>query len=208
MNQCGGVVRSITAAILGSGVFFGSMIMLETDLVLSAGMALVTFAGVSLLARKKKKPKGYNLKISGVEGEERIEALRVVQDGYDRVNKIKSIAGGIRNRVLMVKIGQVCETAVKILDDFRDDPRDIRQGKRTFKYLMDTTETIVTKAADLDRRGLRGQRIIEVMRRIDGTLDQIIESMNRLLIKLVENDLMELDTEISVLEKTIKLEDM
>ena len=71
---------------------------------------------------------------------------------------------------------------------------------------MDSTLKIVDKYIDLSARGIKSADLVQSLAKVEELLDTIYHAFEKQLEILVKDDVMDLDTELKLLESTIKME--
>lgn len=94
----------------------------------------------------------------------------------------------------------------KILAEIRRDPADLKRSRQFLSYYLDATINIITKYATLSSQRVDDESIGESLSRTERMLDTINLAFEKQLARLLSNDVMDLDTELTLLEKTIEME--
>ena len=110
-------------------------------------------------------------------------------------------AGTIRR-----KLENLASLTGKIVDDVRQDPQDGKAAGRFLAYYADTAIRIATMYMDLTSGDTDSPEIRLTGAKVERNLDILEKAFKLQLTKLQENDLMNLDAEMSVLESTLKME--
>lgn len=130
----------------------------------------------------------------------------IVNNGLQKLRQIRSNTVFINNNESAAKIKEICSRGVEILEHLRKNPEDLKKAKPFLNYYLVTTEKIVNRYAELCSRKERSEEIEEAIGNVEAVLDSINETYKKQLKNLLEDDLLDLSVEISVLEKTMKLE--
>jgi len=134
------------------------------------------------------------------------EVQKTLEEGSNKVKEISAYGlrlppGKIRN-----KIERICQIAEEILEAIEKNPQDFKAAKRFFSYYLETTLKIVKTYADLSKQAKAIPEAQETLQKAEAILDNIEKTFQKQLSRILEDDLLDLDAEISLLEKTIKME--
>ncbi|HOP62149.1 MAG TPA: 5-bromo-4-chloroindolyl phosphate hydrolysis family protein [Spirochaetota bacterium] len=135
-----------------------------------------------------------------------IQVEKAVKEGGERLRNIRSQTRLIPDNNIASKIQEICKTGLDIFDYLQNNPDDLKKAKQFINYYLDTTEKIVSKYVELISKKEKNSEIEQSIANVEGVLDSIKETYSKQLHNLLEDDLLDLNTEIKVLEKTIKLE--
>lgn len=126
--------------------------------------------------------------------------------GAGKLVKLKQATGAVRDESVRAKANAVCDAVARILTDIREDPKDLRPARKFLDYYLDATITVVERYNALASKGVTSDEARESLTRAENSLDTIRSAYEKQLEQLLENDVMDLDTELQVLERTIKME--
>ena len=197
------VVRGIhnaLAGVLAAVVFAVFFFFLSPgSLVISAICGFVGLvAGFLLFPAPKRLDLG-----SGVKPEELREALA----GGDRsLAALRKAAKAITDKAAGAKVAEIAKLVERILDDIRKDPKDLRNARQFLGYYLDATIKIVERYVELSAQGLKDRSVQASLRKVEGMLETIRAAFEKQLAMLLSDDVLDLDTEIGLLEKTIRME--
>ncbi len=182
------------------------------DFIVSAGLATLTGVGL-VLALPYGKPESKEpvfeaeaMAKAGAAGVSTKEVVDAITLGTTKLAKIRAAALQIRAPNTQRRIKKICEIGDKIIEDFRVDPKDVRLARSWLNTYLDQTLDIVTKYAQLSRTGARNLEAQKIMTSCEETLDLIEEKFAELLDKLLHNDVMDLDVDITVIKNMLKQE--
>jgi len=111
-----------------------------------------------------------------------------------------SAAAPIRRSALAL-----CATAERIVDALQRDPNGVAQGGRLRPYL-ETAQDVVLRYAHLARSRSSLPEVESTLARVEPTLDDLRAALERRLERLLGDETFDLDVELSVLEKTERLD--
>lgn len=130
----------------------------------------------------------------------------ILKSSAAKAKEIEAYSKKITDPKIKSKVQAINAELEKLFENFKNDPRDIKISKQFLSYYMDTTATILRKYLDLKSSGANSPEIQESLNKVESILDSILEAFRKHYAKLLENDVLELDTEIEVMQQTIKAE--
>lgn len=133
-------------------------------------------------------------------------ALQAVKEGMNKLRKIRNNTRMIKNNEVAEKIQEICRVGVDIFDNIKKHPEDLRRAKQFLNYYLDATEKIVNQYVELSQKREINDDVKASLANAEDILSTIGETYKKQLHNLMENDVMDLNTEITVLKKTMKFE--
>ncbi len=156
--------------------------------------------------KPKKAPKSADDDEFVCDGITRGELNRIVRDGKAQVSRIEDVGLKIMNHKVRIEVLEICTAANDIFNNFITDPLDIKTSRRFLLYYLDTTERIVSKYYELSKSTYLSDDAKKTLKNVESTLVLIKDSFRSHLKKLTDNDIMDLEAEVTVLKNTIKRE--
>lgn len=194
------------AGILGGAIFllFFFLILpgVPGALILSIVFGVLGLIAGSLIFRKRKKPE-IEMAVQGVTQEMISEALK---EGQEKLSKLRAYSAKIVHREIKIKTDSICDTTSKILEDIKQDPKDYKTARQFLNYYLDSTLKILQRYVEISGHGATSSEIQSVLKKVENTLSTIDSAFKKQLAKLMEDDVLDLDTEITVLKRTIEME--
>lgn len=193
-------LNGILSGAVSAGVFLVFLLLFRGGLVVSVAVGVVSYIICAFLIFRRKE---VMLVADGVTQE---DVKEILQEGAQKLEEIRAAALKIPDPEVRKKLESIVSVASSIYADIRKDPKNIRQARKFISYYMETTGYIVKRYIDIsaDKAYLAGGDAMPD--RISGALDSIYTLFTKLKGKLMEDDLLDLDTEIKLLEQTIKSE--
>lgn len=208
------------AAALGGAacVFAGSMaafpLSLLGDLAVSTPLAAVTGMGIwyfwpgrrpitkadveQILADQEALKNAH-----GVSKQEIVDTIKLVGNKLDR---ILMEATQIRSPNTIRRIKHLDAVGRKIIEDFREDPSDIKRSQTWIHSYLDQTLDCVKQYAQLSRTGARSIDAQRQMAQFDELLDELHQKSQELLDTLLKNDTTNFEVNVSVFRDMLKNE--
>lgn len=196
-------IAGIAAGILGGVVFAVFFVLLGIALRWSLAAAVGAYVAARLIARGSRRSREHTVVMAGIPREELERALR---EGRARLVELRSAVQGIADDDARQKGERIAEITEMILQDIEDDPKDLRPARQFLNYYLDATITIVSRYAALSRQTVLGEDARTTLEKVETTLDIVQRAFEKQLANLMQDDVMDLDVEIEVLERTIRME--
>jgi hypothetical protein len=191
----------IGASIIAASLFAALVIFTGNLALAAAGAVAGLVAG--FLIFKPRPESDIRLVSSGISPEMVVEALK---EGRSMVLNLRSIGSRVSNPLVQFKVKQIADVADKILEDIKQDPADLKAARPFLNYYLDSTVKILERYAEISSKKVIDKDVALSLKRVEDLLDAIRLSFHKQLAKLQENDMLDLDTEMSVLERTIQLD--
>ena len=200
-KSTGGPVGGILSGIVGGGLFLLLWLALGVPVLLSLVVGVVGYGAGLLIFRRS--ARGVEVAIPGVSRAMLEEALR---EGADKLAELKSLSGRIPDRPVREKFDAIVTAAGSIIDDLRKNPKDIRAARQFLSYYLDATVKIVSRYTELAAKKLDSADIQGSLRKVESMLDTIRGAFEKQHARLLENDVLDLDSELALLKQTISME--
>lgn len=119
------------------------------------------------------------------------------------LNEIRAVNARIANTSVSKKVGRIEEIATLILEALERDPAKERKIGAFMRYYLPTTLKIITAYEQFEEQGVHGENLESAMRDIENILDHLVSGFERQLDRLFENDVLDISSDISVLERML-----
>lgn len=140
---------------------------------------------------------------TGVSQKEVVETIKLVSDKLDR---ILMEAANIRSPNTIRRIKHLDAIGRKIVEDFRQDPADIKRAQQWIHSYLDQTLDCVKQYAVMSRTGNRSLDAQRQMAQFDELLDELHKKSQELLDTLLTNDTTNFEVNVSVFRDMLKNE--
>jgi hypothetical protein len=134
------------------------------------------------------------------------ETARAIQEAELQVAAIARIGKSIGRPEVRDAVASLCRTAEMILDELRREPRKLGIARGFLTYYLEAAGRIVSGYAELSIRGLDSPEAQQTLRQAEASLAEVQRAFERQLEDLLAQQLLELDTEIALLERTVRAE--
>jgi hypothetical protein len=186
----------VLAALLSGGAFLITFAFAGFALPVAAGISALSLAGGALVFRVK--PKRRDEKPADLES--------ALQEGRRKLAEIRSYGRKIPDAPTKAKVDAICESIERIFAEIKRDPVDLKIARQFLSYYLDSTMNILDKYVTISSQVVSDPGIRESLERVERALDTINLAFGKQLARLLSNDVFDLDTELSLLEKTMEME--
>ncbi len=119
------------------------------------------------------------------------------------LEQIRAVNERIENASVSQKVQRIEEITALILEAVGRDPAKERKIGAFMGYYLPTTLKILTAYEQFEEQGVRGENLQAAMRDIENILDHLVSGFERQLDLLFENDVLDISSDISVLESML-----
>ena len=201
----GDVLGNTIAGALGGLVFLGFLFGLNLGLLFSLLAAVGAYLGgmlIFVVARRQER--SLTMDLGGGVSRELLQ--QTIQLGESRVAEIQRLAGELQDPDMRAATAAIAGVVRRIFENFKNDPRDIKAARSFLNYQLDACIAIIKKYVDLCSRDVRSPEISNSLARAEDTLRKVHQVFEKLLARLLEDDVLDLDSELAVFEQTLKAE--
>jgi 5-bromo-4-chloroindolyl phosphate hydrolysis protein len=129
-----------------------------------------------------------------------------LEEGAARLQELEKYAQMIGDRSIRGKVDAIRDVAAKIYENFRKDPKDIKAARQFLSYHFDAAVKIIRRYVDLSSRSSNSADIAATLKKVESLLDVIRKAFEKQLDILLRDDVLDLETEIKLMENTIRME--
>ncbi len=126
-----------------------------------------------------------------------------VEEDKSILGQIRAVNAAIRDPEMTRKIDRIEEITGHILEYQEKHPAKAAELRKFLSYYLPTTLKVLNTYAELERQQIQGENITATKRRIEGMMDKVVEGFELQLDKLFENDMLDITSDISVLENML-----
>jgi 5-bromo-4-chloroindolyl phosphate hydrolysis protein len=124
------------------------------------------------------------------------------------VDAILRTAGTIGKPAVRDEVVGLCATADQIIAELASQPRKLDAARGFLTYYLDAAQRIVEGYVNLAKRGGSAPEINQTLARAEASLKVVQEAFDRQLANVLEDRAMDLDSEIELLERTVRSDTM
>ena len=195
----------IIAGIVGAVFLLLSFLFFHIQILVSIILGISGYIGTILILSSTKTNSQLEIKFGDVSPELLESTLK---DGREKIKLLESYAAKIKDPGVIKQVEHIIDVINRIFENFKKDPKDIKAAKQFLSYYFDSTLKIVNMYVDLSLQKVHTPEIEVTLSKAENMLNSIAQAYEKLLTKLLEDDIMNLDVEIETLEKTFKAENL
>ena len=191
-------------------LLIGTALALVLGLVLTIGVFFSILAGIGgliagllIFRRASSEDRRY---LEGVTGITREMHTRALNEGREKLGRLRAAAIRIEDRDIKGRADRIADLTAEMLENIRKDPKDLKPARPFLNYYLDTAMNILRRYTEISSQTVRSREAEEMTARVDRALAALETAYEKQLAALLDNDIMDLDTELTVLEKTIRME--
>jgi 5-bromo-4-chloroindolyl phosphate hydrolysis protein len=191
------------ASVGGATVVGGAAVLGGLPLALGVGAGAVTWAALRYLVLE---PLDGSNKVVA-DGLYETDIAQILEGGRRQTAEIKALAKQILDVEAKKEVEGIVLVLETIFSHFEDHPKDVPGAQKFLAVYMERTRSIIRRYVDY--QSVPSQRAAEVRRKVEKellpTLKQLCEDQYE---KFLDTDLRTYDTDVEVLKKTIRLENL
>lgn len=126
-----------------------------------------------------------------------------VEEDKGLLSQIRAANDAIADEEMSRKISRIEEITGHILDYQDNHPEKAAELRKFLSYYLPTTLKILNTYAELERQRVSGDNINATKQRIEGMMDKVVEGFELQLDKLFENDMLDITSDIAVMESML-----
>ena len=134
------------------------------------------------------------------------DLARLLNRSYEELDKIKKLTAAIENKNFKLKVDRICTAIETMLEGIRQEPGDVHYVKRFLEYIFETSILIISQYRVISDGKKNTQEVRDLIHRAEEMMGEINASVEKQHQKLIENNMNDLDTELKVLEKVLKMD--
>ena len=193
------IINTIVAII----IFILLFSVLNIEIIISGILAILIYIGSSLLFAPNNK-----LVLLGIkDSNKQKEYMDLLDNGYENYSKLVDL----KNKVSKPHIKQECNDMIlkisKILKYLEKHPNKIGENKKFFTYYLETIYKIVNSYYEISFQDVHTKEIEEVIKKTENSLTIINKSLDDQFTKMLQNDALDLDTEVDFLKSSMQMKD-
>ena len=130
----------------------------------------------------------------------------IIEESNKALSEMGRLYMSIRDDDVRAKINEIMRITDKIAQDAIEDPSDIPQIKKFFRYYLPTTIKLLNSYDRMSSQEIEGENIDKSMKSINEMLDVAIEAYKKRLDSLFENQALDIETDIDVMNQMLERE--
>jgi hypothetical protein len=134
-------------------------------------------------------------------------AAEVIETARREVDTIRETAGAIGKRDVQDKVVHLCASADDILNELVARPAKVAAARGFLTYYLEAAKRIVDGYALLAARPTTSPDIATALTRAEASLDSVQTAFDGQLAAVLEDRVLDLESEIELLERTVRMDD-
>lgn len=135
-------------------------------------------------------------------GEKDLDA--VLKKGTEDIKKLRELNVAIQDEELSAQIDRMVRAGQAILDEVAQSPAKARQIRRFASYYLPSAVKILASYAKSDASGASGENVKRLKEDVEGNAKMIASAFEKQLDSLFASELLDISTDIDVLEQIMK----
>lgn len=199
-----------TKSLLGTwlppvAVFLLFYFVIRIDIYSSALLAVVLL--ILLLIRRRTMARGsFQKPVRTASAQMEKELAELMAGARDDMNGMLQVAKTVKSREVSAQAMTLYQLGEKIMDYLQRNPEKISKARRFFNYYLKTARDILEKYYEFERTDIPAAEVAELEKRTGSALVTLQESFRKQYVRLVKNEMLDIEADIDLLEKTSKHE--
>jgi 5-bromo-4-chloroindolyl phosphate hydrolysis protein len=191
------LASNIPAAVVGGGVFAVTLLALNLSIPLALGVGVGAYVVSGLLIFPSQSPE-----------QKRQQAIlkTVLNDGARKLTGIRELNKKIKKPEVRRMLETICTVGDNILAAVRKNPETARSAQQFTDYYLDATIKIVQRYIELTGHTTASAEIQASVTKVEQMLGQVQGSFEKQLAHILKDKMLDLDTELSILQETIEID--
>jgi 5-bromo-4-chloroindolyl phosphate hydrolysis protein len=194
-------LRDVVAGVAGGGAFLGFYLGLAVEPLAAAGIAALCYAGIRLMLSPR--VLFANVRAGDAAAGSVVLAREIIGEAKPQLDRLDKLNREVKDNALRRKIAAVTARGRTIIGKLEEDPGDANRVRRLLTYYLGATVNIVDHYVVIAAQGDVHQESLD---KVSTMLDKIDDAFRRYGGKMVEDDVLKLETELELLEQSLKAE--
>lgn len=122
------------------------------------------------------------------------------------MDSILQVAKKVRSKDVSENAMLLYQLGDKIMVYLERNPHKITKARRFFNYYLETARDILAKYYEFELTGIKAQEVEDIEVKTTGALTTLQEAFSKEYVRLATNEMMDIEADIDLLEKTTKTE--
>ena len=123
-----------------------------------------------------------------------------------QANEIKAMRSKIDDVRMQMNIGEIGETADKIINTIEGNPKKIKKVESFFDYYLPSTINILKRYDEIENQRLISSDSKKFMEHAQKLIEEVEKAFKSQLASMYQNDIVDTDAEMKVLDMMLKSE--
>jgi len=194
-------LRDVIAGVAGGGAFLAFYLGLGVQPLAAAAIAALCYVGVRLLLAPR--VLFGNVKAGDAAAGSVALGREIIGEAKPQLDRLDKLNREVKDNALRRKIAGVTSRGRTIIGKLEQDPGDANRVRRLLTYYLGATVNIVDHYVVIAAQGDVHQESLD---KVSAMLDKIDDAFKRYGGKMVEDDVLKLEAELDLLERSLKAE--
>lgn len=194
------VFRMIKSLLLGLASF-ALVFRTKMPLPMIILIPVAVYAGVYMAS--KPQIKIGSIKLKEANGEE-MKAL--MEDAYEDLETLQTAGRKLADREVGKLAFELHQAGISIFEHLQKNPKKINLARRFINYYLDTAAALVDKYQKLHASKVRGESVEKARTEVVSGLTVLIKAFDQQYERLMQGEIMDITTDVKVLEQTFRSE--
>lgn len=185
----------IISGIIGAAFFGLAYLALDLNFIYSLVIGIIALFAGNLVFSKKE-----TIDTEELTDEEVIRKIKNLN------NQIYGMISKVDSSTLKASIKDIVESTTKIIEKVSKDKSDLKKIRTFVEYYLPVTLKILRKYDEIENQGLNSKDSKVFMKTVEDKIKLISDSFRGQLAALYQDDLVDVDAELTVLENMLKSE--
>lgn len=161
-------------------------------------------AGASFLTKKFYNPKKKPVGLTGSQLKFSPEYMKIIDEANKDLENIMDIVENGKDSEIQYQASKLYEKSLQILDYLQEHPEKISRSSRFLTYYLDTASNICEKYSELSKRNIVNEDTKKATENAKRAMILLEKAFDNEFMKLMEDDIIDLETDVKVLENSMK----
>jgi 5-bromo-4-chloroindolyl phosphate hydrolysis protein len=173
---------------------------IKLSIVISLPVSIIVFVILFIICSRKQRENVIRLVATTPEVKDLLRSV------LNKMNVISHYTDKITDEMILFKLKKVNEVTQRIFEVLQRDPRKVKSARQFTSCYLESTIKVLKSYIDLRDNGLNEIELNTLLGKISSLLSDLEIAYSKQLDKLLRNDILNLNTEVEVLETFIKSE--
>jgi 5-bromo-4-chloroindolyl phosphate hydrolysis protein len=193
------LASNIPAALVGGGVFVVTLLVLNLGIPLAIGISVVAYVVTGLLIFPAK---------TALEQRTQDSLKEVLKEGEHKLATLRGLRKQIKKPGAKKQLETICTVGDNILEAVRKNPETAVSAKQFSGYYLDSTIKIVQRYVELTEHTGYSDDVQQAVIKVEGMLAQVQKTFEQQLAHILRDKMLDLNTELAVLQETIDIDNI
>jgi 5-bromo-4-chloroindolyl phosphate hydrolysis protein len=193
------LASNIPAALVGGGVFVVTLLVLKLGIPLAIGVSVVAYVITGLLIFPAK---------TALEQREHEVLKEVLKEGEHKLATLRDLRKQIKKPAVRKQLDTIGTVGNNILEAVKNNPEAALLAKQFSSYYLDSTIKIVQRYVDLTEHTDYSDEVQQTVMKVETMLGQVQKTFEQQLAHILRDKMLDLDTELAVLQETIDIDNV